>query len=355
MIRQYVALLGAFFIAFIVTPFAARWLKNRGISIHAFRKRDVHQTATPRLGGVILAISFWVAIASVVLLAPGYLRFTNQSILGIDRNLFGVLLGSFIVVIVGAIDDVRGLSAWTKLFWQAVAAAMLPLFGVKVHWLAHPFGGPNIQLSPFADGLLAMVWVILIINVVNFLDGLDGLATGVSGIALFFLSLLAYASFVNQPALALLTLIALGATLGFLPWNWHPARIFLGDAGSYFLGYILGVAAIISGGKLATAGLVLSLPILDALWAIVRRVGTGHSPFQADRYHLHQRLLDAGLSQPAIVIIMMTIAAFFGMIALSSRTTGKVQAFILAVVLMAIILIGISLLERLRDRSAKKE
>lgn len=350
MIDQYAALLAAFFIALILTPLAAGWLVNRRIAVAAIRPRDVHTQVTPRMGGLIIAISFWAIIAVVLLLAPDRLHFTDQTVWGIDRNLFGLLLGSLMLVIVGAIDDLRGLSPLTKLFGQILAAAMLPLFGVQIHWLAQPFGGPNIQLSAISDGFIAIAWIVLIINVVNFLDGLDGLAAGVSGIALFFLALLAYAPFVHQPALALLVLILLGAVLGFLPWNWHPARIFLGDSGSYLLGYILGAAAIMSGGKLATAGLVLSLPILDACWAIIRRLATGHSPFQADRYHLHQRLLDLGLPQPAIVVIMMTIAAGFGIIALDSRTTGKVQAFGLALVLIVIILGGVSLLERRRRK-----
>ncbi len=353
MINHYTALLVAFFASLIATPFVARSLVARGVSIHVLRSRDVHTSPTPRLGGVIIASSFWLATAALVLFAPSYLHFTDERFLGIDKNLAGVLIGMLILVIVGAIDDIRGLSAWSKLAWQIIAAAMLPLFGVKIHWLAHPFGGANIQLSSIVDGLIVIAWIILMINVVNFLDGLDGLATGVSSIALFFLAMLAFAPFVNQPALALLVLVMLGATLGFLPWNWHPARIFLGDSGSYILGYTLGVAAIISGGKLATAGLVLSLPILDALWAIIRRLATGRSPFQADRYHLHQRLLDVGLSQPVIVVVMMTIAGFFGMIALSSRTTGKVQALVLSIVVMVIVLGAVSFLERSRQKGKK--
>lgn len=332
----------------ILTPAWARFLHRRNIAVAKPRPRDVHARPTPRLGGVIVTGVFLVVVLGLTIFYPQVISLTNERFLGIDRNLFGLILGTFILTVVGTIDDLRGLRPATKLFWQVVAAAMLPLFGVKVLWLANPLGGNMIELSPLLDALLAIGWIVLMVNVINFLDGLDGLATGVSSIALATLYLLALAPFVNQPALALLVIILLGASLGFLPFNWHPARIFLGDSGSQTFGYLLAAAAIISGGKLATAALVLAIPILDALWAIIRRVVAGRSPLAADREHLHHRLFDLGLRQPVVVGTLMTISLIFGIIALSSRTTGKLHGLMASVIFMVVLLVGLAIVERLK-------
>ena len=341
----------AFLTTLVATPLASRLFVSRRIALVVpNRQRDVHTQPTPRLGGLVIAIIFWLAVAAVLVLDPSRLRFVSQSVWGIDRNLFGLLLGSVILVTFGVIDDLVDLKPQWKLLGQISAAACVPLFGIAVQRLTNPLGGPYFELSTALDSLIAIVWLVLMMNVMNFLDGLDGLATGVGTVALLTLASLAVAPFVLQPALALLLLILLAACLGFLPANWHPAKIFLGDSGSQLIGYLLGLAAIISGGKLATAALVLSLPILDALWAVIRRLAAGRSPFMGDREHLHHRLLDLGLPQSAVVIIMMAISGIFGLIALTSRTAGKVHAFGWAIGLMILLIIALSLAERLNRK-----
>lgn len=338
---------GTFLLTLLATPVFARWLNEKRLALsHGDRPRDVHARPTPRLGGVMITIAFWLAVVAVLAIDPSRLRFVEQSVWGIDTNLFGVLAGSLILVVLGILDDLYDLQPLIKLAGQIAAAAMLPIFGIEVQRLTNPFGGPYFELAGVVDALLAIGWVVLAINVMNFLDGLDGLATGVGSVALITLAFLAIAPFVGQPALALLLLLLLAACLGFLPSNWHPAKIFLGDSGSQVIGYFLGVAAIISGGKLATAALVLSLPILDAMWAVIRRILAGRSPFTGDREHLHHRLLDLGLSQPAVVIILMLTSGLFGLIALLSRTAGKVEALLWAVVLLAALLITLSIAEK---------
>ncbi|MEK7461384.1 MAG: MraY family glycosyltransferase [Patescibacteria group bacterium] len=339
---------GTFLVALITTPLLARLFVARRLALVApKRTRDVHTRPIPRLGGLIIAVIFWIAIAIVLLFDPSRLEFSRATVWGIDRNLFGLLLGSVILVTVGVLDDLFDLKPSWKLLGQLGAAAMVPLFGIEVQRLTNPLGGPYLELSAAFDAAIAIGWIVLTINVMNFLDGLDGLATGVGSVALLTLASLAVAPFVGQPALAFLLLILLAASLGFLPSNWHPAKIFLGDSGSQLMGYLLGVAAIISGGKLATAALVLSLPILDALWAVIRRLATGQSPFVGDREHLHHRLLDLGISQPVVVLILMAVSGIFGLIALSSRTAGKVHAFAWAILLMVILLVALSLAERM--------
>ena len=186
------------------------------------------------------------------------------------------------------------------------------------------------------------------INVMNWFDGLDGLTGGLSTIAAVAMVFLALEPMVNQPATALLAAIVAGATLGFLPHNWNPARIFLGDTGSMFLGFMVGVFAIISGAKLATAALILGIPILDALWVIFRRLLAGQSPMKADKRHLHHRFLAAGFSPRATVLILYTIAALFGMIALTTGTHGKVSALLWLLLLAGGMGVGLVILEKRR-------
>lgn len=342
----------AFVASLLAVPLAVRWLLKRQVGIHIPRERDIHRSPTPRLGGVVIGIIFWLVVAAFVLAQRTELRFVDQTIWGIDRNLLGILLGSLILIVVGAVDDIRGVRPGWKLVWQILAALMLPFFGIRVQWLAHPFGGEQIILSGFLDGLIAVIWIVLMVNVFNFLDGLDGLASTIGLIATTVLFLLAV-SF-HQPALAVLLLIFGGSVGGFLVHNWHPARMFLGDSGSQFLGYLIGVAAIISGGKLATAGLIMSLPILDALWTVLRRLVRGQSPFQADRGHLHHRLLELGLSQPVIVLGFAIVASGFGWFALQSQTSDKVQGFLGAILLMIIILAGLTILDRVYTKTKSR-
>jgi UDP-N-acetylmuramyl pentapeptide phosphotransferase/UDP-N-acetylglucosamine-1-phosphate transferase len=188
------------------------------------------------------------------------------------------------------------------------------------------------------------------INVINFLDGLDGLASGISLIATIILYFLAIKPEVNQMSMSVLAIVLAGALIGFLPFNFYPAKVFLGDSGSQVLGFLLATFAIISGGKLATAFLVLGVPILDVVWVIARRV-LAHKPvYQADRFHLHHRLLEAGLQHRGAVLLLYTISAAFGLIALETQTLGKLIA---AIVLTAIMVLGGIVLVTLAARKVK--
>lgn len=261
----------------------------------------------------------------------------------------GVLLGALVLVATGMYDDLRGLAPWPKLGLQLCAALLVVFFGVQIHWLSNPLGGLDIIIGSWSY-LLVPAWLLLTINAMNWSDGVDGLASGISVIASLILLALSLDPSVNQPATAYLAAIVAGAALGFLPYNWHPAKIFLGDSGSLFLGFMIGVFAIISGAKLATAALVLGLPILDAVWVIGRRFLAGQSPMQGDSKHLHHRFLAAGFSVRATVLIFYTIAASFGILALSADTSQKVQALIALVVLVTV---GGLVLIRMHQRKAQ--
>jgi UDP-GlcNAc:undecaprenyl-phosphate GlcNAc-1-phosphate transferase len=280
------------------------------------------------------------------------------------RQLGALLLGCLMLVAVGVIDDMRGLSPWLKLGCQLVAAGVALAGGIGITAITNPFGGVidltwgrfavdvagwQFHIAPLANGL-SLLWMVGLANTINFLDGLDGLASGVSGIAAVVMFALAVGPHVHQPAVAMLAIILAGAAFGFLPYHFFPARIFMGDSGAYFLGLALAMLAIYSGAKLATAALVLGFPIVDALWAATRRLARGTSPFRADRRHFHHLLLDAGMSQRQAVLTLYAVAAAFGTVALMVGSFAKLVALIVLTLMMAVAIGGLILRSWFRKR-----
>ncbi|OGD57166.1 hypothetical protein A2V71_01945 [Candidatus Berkelbacteria bacterium RBG_13_40_8] len=319
--------------------------------------RKVHSKPVPRLGGVAIVLAFFIVTIGYVL-ATHRLEFPPFHIWFLDKRLFGALLGALVLLVVGVLDDIYNLKPWKKLIFHFVAAICVVAFGISINYIRIP-GGLHLNLDQLVipvtfleqfqfsfvvwGDLLTIFWIVLLINTLNFLDGLDGLAGGVSVIAaisIFFLSLS-----LGQGAVALLAVIFAGSVAGFLPWNFNPAKIFMGDSGSMFLGYMLGVLSVISGGKLATAFLILGIPVLDVAWVILRRIFKGKNPFIADKLHLHHRLLTTGLSQRQTVLILYLIASAFGIVAVLSGTQEKIKALIWLLGLMATLVICLIILE----------
>lgn len=319
-------------ISALLTQVVRRAVVKSGKGLAQPRERDVHSKPIPRLGGLAVSLTFLLVALGFYLVNPGDLSFIPTTLLGIDRNLAGILLGVLILTLVGAYDDVYGMSAWVKLGFHVLAGVVLALSTVLISHITNPFGG-SIVLGWWTYPLV-VVWVVFMINVINFLDGLDGLASGVSLIATIILYLVAINPTVSQGSMAVLALILIGALAGFLPFNFFPAKIFLGDSGSQVLGFLLAVFAIISGAKLATAFLVLGVPILDVFWVIARRVLTKQPIYKADRYHIHHRLLRTGLSQKQAVILLYAVCALFGMVALQTQSFGKLVAILVLILLM---------------------
>lgn len=326
---------GAAILSIVLTPAVRRFAITRGV-VDQPGGRRIHKAPTARLGGLAVFAAFWLTLIAILVVNPLGLADATSMVGDIGINILGVLLGALILVMLGIYDDIIGVRPGWKLFWHFVAAFMPVLFGVKIWWLNHPFGGPNIVLGNWTYFIVPL-WIVFVINVVNWLDGLDGLATGVSAIAAVILFFLSLATFVNQPATALLAIILAGSAIGFLPYNFNPAKIFLGDSGSQFLGYMLAIFAIISGAKVATAALVLGVPILDAVWVIIRRLANQSSPFVADRKHLHHRFIDAGLSQRKTAVIYWVISLGFGLAALQTQTAGKLTAAVWLLIIMFLI------------------
>lgn len=365
MLRAY---LPPLIIAAIISGGLTYYVKSLAVRFKWFdwpSPRKVHSKPVPRLGGVAIVIAFLILIIGYTL-ASHRLNFSGFKIFFMDKRLVGVLLGLLVLLIVGIFDDIRGIKPWKKLFWHFVAASMVVIFGLSISYLRLPFG-ENVNLSSWQipisflghgfnlvvwGDLLSIFWIVLLINTFNFLDGLDGLATGISFITamvIFFLSVI-----LVQDANALLALLIAGVTLGFLPWNFYPAKIFLGDSGSMSLGFLIAVLSIISGGKLATAFLVLGIPVLDVGWVILRRIFSGASPFAADKKHLHHRLLTAGLSQRQAVVMLYLISIIFGTVAVVATTQAKITAMAVLLGLMVIVATILIALEWKKEKNVER-
>ena len=309
-------------ITYLSTP-AVRLFARRIGAMTAVRDRDIHQVVTPRLGGLAMyaGFAFTVIISSAVpFLAPIF----NENL-----KIWAIVIAGGLICLLGALDDKWDLDWLTKLAAQILIAIFVAYQGVQLVTL--PIGGITL-LSPHTSLILTVIVIVGCMNAVNFIDGMDGLATGVMAIGggAFFIyayMLTRHASILDYSSLAaLITALMIGVCLGFLPHNFSPARIFMGDSGALLLGLLLASATIAVTGQVDSARLapkdafgqflpillpvgVMILPFLDMLLAVLRRVGSGKSPMQADRKHLHHRLLDRGHSQLAALFIMYTWSA----------------------------------------------
>jgi UDP-GlcNAc:undecaprenyl-phosphate GlcNAc-1-phosphate transferase len=313
--REYlVTLLLAAALCYLVTPFVRSWAIKAG-AVAQIRTRDIHTTPTPRWGG----LAMWIAMALTFAMV-NHLSLVGKSF---GRESLGIFLAATLLVAIGLVDDRFELDALTKLAGQALAAGILLIFGIQVLWL--PINGV-ITLPPSIGQLVTVMIVLVTINAVNFIDGLDGLAAGIvaiSGAAFFaFAYLLAVIyGFSRAGAPSLITAVIIGVCVGFLPHNAHPAKIFMGDSGSMFLGLLLAASAItltgqidpnaISAEKLGPTLLplmlpfaVLAIPLIDLFSAIVRRLRAGQSPFSSDKEHMHHRILRAGNTHLRTTLIM---------------------------------------------------
>jgi UDP-GlcNAc:undecaprenyl-phosphate GlcNAc-1-phosphate transferase len=301
------------------------------------KKYGLSRKPIPYYGGLIFIIVFVVSTLIFV---------------QIDARVFGVLLGGLMIATVSFLDDLKGLNPWIRLAVQFLGALTVVISGIGIQSISNPLGDPFIldQFKiniPFGDAVLSITlladlftifWIVLIVNTMNFLDGLNGLVSGVSFIAvatLFVLSIGEH-NIVDQSTIATLAVIV--ATMIFVFWifDFHPAKILMGDTGSMFLGFLIAVFAIFAGGKIATAFLVLGFPILDAFWVITRRIVQGRSPMQGDLKHLHHRLVEVGLTERKALILIYILCAFFGGSAIFLGTTQKLYLIIMMGLIMVI-------------------
>lgn len=304
--------------------------------------RKIHTAPIPLLGGLAIWLSFFIVIFIFLgRLTTGDLEY---------HHWIGVFLGGLILMIGGFGDDKYNFKPSYQIVFPILAVLCVVLGGVEIEKITNP-GGGFIYISALTSALLIGVWLLGMMYTTKLLDGVDGLVSGVAAIGSLVIFLFTLTTQYYQPDIALAAIILAGSILGFWIFNFNPAKIFLGEGGSLFLGYILGVLAIISGGKIAIALLIMGVPILDVLWTIIRRMLHGQNPFKsADRKHLHHRLLDLGLSQKQTVLVFYILSAAFGLSGLFLQSQGKLLILLFLFIAMIFLIIGFSFLDRKKNK-----
>ncbi len=337
----------SFALAFLITFASVPIVRVAAFKMNAvdvpLDNRRMHKRPIPRMGGAAIFLGF---VTSVACFAPI-----------IDHEMMAILIGAFIIVIVGILDDIYQLKPIVKLLGQVVSAVIVIAGGVRFEIFHDPVAlfGRMMDLE-FLTIPVTFVWILLLTNAVNLIDGLDGLAAGISGIsalALVFLSIVMYVPYVS----VVLTAVA-GACFGFLPYNQHPAKIFMGDTGALFLGFILATMSVqgffnsYTPASLVVPVIVLGLPLFDTSFAIIRRLAKHQGIMYADRGHLHHRLIDKGFSQRETVTMLCTLSGMLSLTAIVLLTKGWNRA---VVMIVALALIAVSSSLYAKNKNIAKE
>lgn len=323
----YLLLLVCFICSILFTPV----IKKLAFKIGATDKpneRKVHQKIMPRLGGLAIYISFVIGV------------FIAQPDSPYPNTLNAIMLGSFIIIVTGVLDDLYELSAKVKLLGQLLATVIVVFWGgVQVEFINLPFSNGVLEFG-FLSIPITILWIVGITNAINLIDGLDGLAAGVSSIALITISIMAI--LIPNPFVVIMGSILLASTLGFLIFNFNPAKIFMGDTGALFLGFMIAVLSLLGFKNVTMISLVipiiiLGVPISDTIYAILRRI-VNKKPISApDKSHLHHCLLGVGFSHRQTVLIIYAMAAFFGLVAIIVSQAKLIGSFILIAILLIVI------------------
>lgn len=324
-------------IALLLTPLVRRTVRRYGI-VDRPDARRVNTRPIPRAGGAAIAVGF-LAVAVPFTLLNASAHWVPMPLNITAGDLIALFAGGAVAAIIGALDDLFDLRARWQLLGQVLLALAATALGVTITLINNPFGGGPIKLEPFAIGF-TVFWIVGMINSINWIDGLDGLSTGIALIATVTLGLLSLTTKVSQPLISVLCFALAGALLGFLRWNFHPAKIFSGTTGVQFVGYTLAVLSILGSAKVAVALLVLGVPIIDTFWIIVGRLSQRRSPFTPDRSHIHHRLLDLGLSHRNTVLFIYSICIGLGVLSLLVQEVTQAYAFISLFIVAGLILFG---------------
>lgn len=315
-------------LAFISTPAVMKLAFKIGAVDIPKDERRIHNKPMPTMGGLAIYISFLIC---------------SLLFLKLDRQVIGIILGGSIILIMGIVDDIKSLDALPKLIIQIIAALILIYFGVTVKSISVPFiGGDGSMSIKYLGVPLTILWVVGITNAINLIDGLDGLACGIcfiSSLTLFGVSIIS-----GRYTSVYLTAILSGACIGFLPYNFNPAKTFVGNTGAQFLGFILAAISLQGAIKSATAVavavpiLALGLPIYDTLFAMIRRKLNRMPIYKGDRGHMHHKLLDIGLSQKQAVLTMYLVSSVLGLTSILAMKVSAVKSFALLVVVCSIVI-----------------
>lgn len=325
---NFIDLFIAFLISMVITYISTFLVKEFAVKIGAVdfpNYRKIHKKVTPRLGGLAIFIG---AFAGALYLQPNH------------TYLYPILLGSLVILLTGALDDKYSIRPLVKLSGQLIAAVIVVLAGITIERVTLPFLG-IVEFNPFFGVFITILWIVGITNAINLIDGLDGLATGVTTIALISIFIMSLID--TQLFVALLCVVLIGANIGFLPHNFYPAKIYMGDAGSNFLGYMISVVSIVGLFKevaffsFVIPVIVLAVPIFDTMVAIVRRAYNKESIMMADNKHIHYQLIQAGYSHRKTVLIIYAFSALFGILAiLFSYSTTLISLIITVVVIFVL-------------------
>ena len=336
-LRVLLAIAVALAVSFGTTPIVKVFAQKVGAMDVPDHKRHIHDHPTPRMGGMAIFLGFLISVVLFVELTP---------------QVQGILIGAVIIVATGVVDDIISLRYWMKLIAQLLAAVIVVAHGVMIRFLMNP----NIfsqETTVFFGTLISVpvtvLWIVGVTNAVNLIDGLDGLACGVSAISS--VTMLVSALLVAEPNVAILLAALAGGCLGFIPYNFNPAKIFMGDTGALLLGYVLATVSILGLFKFYAVMtflapvLALALPLFDTAFAIIRRLLRGQNPMKPDRGHLHHRLIDHGLSQKQAVAVLYSLSAMMGLTAVVICTTGKLRLLLLLIELGVAVAVGIFVYE----------
>ncbi|WP_312059437.1 glycosyltransferase family 4 protein [Anaerotignum sp.] len=323
------AFASAFAITLVATPFA-KWISIKCGAIDYPKDRGVHKKPMPRMGGVAIVLGFTVTVLMIFFFDRG--MSTKQFV--------GFLSGALLIAALGVLDDMKNLPAKLKFCVQIVAALIVIFSGIQINVVLWPV---TAALQKFSIPI-TLVWIVGVTNAVNLIDGLDGLAAGVSSIAA--LSLMVLCIMTGSNTAVVLTAALAGACLGFLPRNFNPAEMFMGDTGSTFLGFVLSVTSILGVFKgyallaVSVSVLCLGLPVFDTIFAMLRRMAKHQSIMQPDRGHLHHRLIDRGFSQKQAVLILYAISFCLGCLAIfiSFKDSRIIVVVLLTVILLSFII-----------------
>ncbi|NLK43737.1 MAG: undecaprenyl/decaprenyl-phosphate alpha-N-acetylglucosaminyl 1-phosphate transferase [Tissierellia bacterium] len=324
MLKYILPFLTAVIFSFTLTPLVRKLAIKIGAVDIPKDNRRVHKEPMPHMGG--LAIFFAVIIVTLIFLP-------------LSREIISIILGGTIIVMGGILDDLRDLNPKAKFMFQIAAGLVIIIGGVKVDFVTNPFSRDIALLDlRWLSIPITLFWIVGITNTLNFIDGLDGLSAGVAMISS--LTLMIVAARFGYSNIIVLSAAMAGACLGFLPYNFNPAKIFMGDTGALFLGFMLaavtieGVMKSVATIAIVAPILILSVPIFDTTFAICRRLLNGQSIVAADKGHLHHRLLNRGFSQRKSVLILYSISAAFGLIAILVSQANSKQAVYLSLALL---------------------
>lgn len=341
-----IAFLLAFIVAFMATPYTIKIAHKIGAVDVPKDERRMHKRAMPKFGGPAVILGFLVSVIYLLIVMSMEGTISLFGTENYAKQLLGMFIGIIIISITCIIDDIKPIKPIAKLTGQVLAAIVAVAFGVRIDSVDFWFINTS-ELSEVISAVVTVVWIVGVTNAINLIDGLDGLASGISVISA--ISLLVIFVLNGSPTIAIILITALaGALVGFLPFNFSPAKTFIGDTGSNFLGYAISIIAILGVAKTYTVAviilplIVLGLPLFDTIWAIIRRLIKGKSIkaiFKADKGHLHHRIVAKGFSQKQAVLILYGISATFGIFAVILLDSGIWKA--LSFLLMVIVAIGL--------------